>query len=219
MREEKKKFDNNLEILRTVIKARGGTIYYFYYEPVAQEDEIREVELKLGITIPEAYRLILLNVSGYFNIGFSYEKDDSASPFPDVFSGRLAWGVRTILEFEEMWRQAGASNDDFWDKSRSLYPIHTNNGGGITAIEIEGDSVGAIYHLGMRMDDPAHKYLLAENFMELVNRLFLLGLPHWEGDCFLEFTSGPTSGLEPFGKNAETWRKYLGLDISQMKNL
>lgn len=58
-----------------------------------------------------------------------------------------------------------------------------------------------------------HGYVLGNSFQEFIEQWSLLGCPGNEDWQMMPFISSPTSGLEPYGENAEHWREWFGLYV------
>ena len=120
--EELKKFQKGIENI-------GGHCRETIIEAPAKEEEILEVEKKLGYRIPEDFRDILLNYSSHFEYFWSTYRDEEVMEkkwfmkllehfwstyrdeeeeqieFPEkfcaIFAGDLHWGLKFLLDFEE----------------------------------------------------------------------------------------------------------------------
>ena len=88
--QELKKFQKGIENI-------GGEFFReFKIGTPAKEEEILEIEKKLGYRIPEDFRDILLSYSSYFEYFWSYEEKNNIelpSNLKHIFSGDLHWRI------------------------------------------------------------------------------------------------------------------------------
>ena len=100
-------FIKELEKFQKGIENIGGHSRETIIEAPAKEEEILEVEKKLGYTLPKDFRDILLNYSSHFEYFWSTYRDEEEEQieFPEkfcsIFAGDLHWGLKFLLDFEE----------------------------------------------------------------------------------------------------------------------
>ena len=100
-------FINELKKFQKGIENIGGYIRETKIEIPAKEEEILEVEKKLGYSLPKDFRDVLLNYSSHFEYFWSTYKDpeEEKIEFPEkfcaIFAGNLHWGLDLLLDFEK----------------------------------------------------------------------------------------------------------------------
>ena len=181
----------------------------------AKEEEILEVEKKLGYRIPEDFRDILLNYSSYFEYYWDYDDEKNIklpNNLKDIFAGDLHWGLKLLLNFEES-RQGWVdicypdySNeyDKVWHNKLAFYEV---GNGDYIAIELEKENYGKIVYLSHDGGD-GHGHYLANNFKELLNnwsKVGCVGGEDWQWEVF--YTEG--KGIDSECENAKLWREYV----------
>ena len=180
--EELKKFQKGIENI-------GGYIRETKIEIPVKEEEILDVEQKLGYRIPEDFRDILLNYSSYFEYYWDYDDEKNIklpNNLKDIFSGDLHWGLDLLLNFEES-RQGWVDicypnyNDEYdkvWHNKLALYEV---GNGDYFAIELEKENYGKIVYLSHDGGDD------------------------WQWEPF--YMEG--KGIDSECENAKLWREYI----------
>ena len=149
-------FIKELEKFQKGIENIGGHSRETIIEVPAKEEEILEVEKKLGYRIPEDFRDVLLNYSSHFEYFWSTYRDEEEEQieFPEkfcaIFAGNLHWGLKFLLDFEES-RQGWVDicypdydneYDKVWHNKLAFYKVAN---GDYYGIELEKENYGKIY--------------------------------------------------------------------------
>ena len=211
-------FINELKKFQKGIENIGGYIRETKIEISAKEEEIAEIEQKLGYRIPEEFRDILLNYSSHFEYYWSIyrEQGEEQIEVPDnlkvIFSGNLHWGLYFLIDFEESrkgwvdicYPDYNNDYDKVWHNKLAFCEV---GNGDYIAIELEKENYGRIVYLSHDGGE-GHGYYLADNFKELLNnwsKVGCVGGDDWQWELFC--TEG--KGIDPDCKNAKLWREYI----------
>ena len=151
-------FINELKKFQKGIENIGGHIRETKIEAPAKEEEILEVEKKLGYSLPKDFRDVLLNYSPHFEYFWSTYKDSEEEQieFPEkfcaIFAGNLHWGLDLLLDFEKSrkdWVDVcfpdyNNEYDKVWHNKLAFYKVAN---GDYFAIELEKENYGKIVYL------------------------------------------------------------------------
>ena len=211
-------FIKELEKFQKGIENIGGHCRETIIEAPAKEEEILEVEKKLGYSLPEDFRDILLNYSSHFEYYWTSdrESDNRIIELPNnlksIFGTNLHWGLDLLLDFED-----GRKNwidicfldyNDEYDKVwYNKLPFYDSGNGDYIAIELEKEKYGKIVYLSHDGGD-GHGYYLANNFKDLLNnwsKVGCVGGEDWQWEPF--YTEG--KGIDSECENAKLWREYI----------
>lgn len=211
-------FINELEKFQKRIENIGGYIRKIEIGAPTKEEEILEVEKKLGYSLPKDFRDILLNYSSHFEYYWNIYRDENEKQielpdnFKAIFCGNLHWGLDLLLNFEESrkgWVDICYPNyDNEYDKvwHNKLAFCEVGNGDYI-AIELEKENYGKIVYLSHDGGE-GHGYYLANNFKELLNNWASIGCvggDDWQWFPF--YTEG--KGIDPDCENTKLWRDFI----------
>ncbi len=211
------KFDEwrrRLEAAVAAAAAMGGKRCELIVEPPASESRIREIEVQLGLPLPPSFRRVLREFSAHFEISwFLPEAIEVPQPF-QIFCGTLSWSLPNLVAIQagmKGWIERVFPNpDDPYDRIwHGKLGFHEVGNGDYLALDISLAD-GAVTYLSHDAGQ-GHGYVLGSNFIDTIERLSLLGCVGAEDWQWLPFTSSPTGGLEPNGKQANRWREWFGL--------
>jgi len=211
-------FIKELEKFQKGIENIGGHSRETIIEAPAKEEEILEVEKKLGYTLPKDFRDILLNYSSHFEYFWSTYRDEEEEQieFPEkfcaIFAGNLHWGLDLLLDFEESrqgwvdicYPDYNNEYDKVWHNKLAFYEV---GNGDYYGIELEKENYGKIVYLSHDGGD-AHGHYIADNFKDLLNnwsKVGAVGGDDWQWEVF--YTEG--KGIDPESENAKEWREYI----------
>ena len=210
--QELKKFQKGIENI-------GGEFFReFKIGTPAKEEEILEVEKRLGYKIPEDFRDILLNYSLYFeyfwNIykGVSEEQIELPNNLKGIFAGDLHWELNVLVKFqednkdwiEEYFPDYNDEYDRVWHNKMLFYEV---GNGDYLAIELEKENYGKIAYLS-HDDGDGHGYYLANNFKELLTNWSKVGCVGGEDWQWLTFYTREV-GIDPNCENAKLWEDFI----------
>ena len=210
--QELKKFQKGIENI-------GGEFYReFKIGTPAKEEEILEVEKRLGYKIPEDFRDILLKYSSCFEYDWNIYKGVSEKQIelPDnlkrIFAGDLHWELNVLVKFQEdnkdwikeCFPDYNDKYDRVWHNKMLFYEV---GNGDYLAIELEKENYGKIAYLS-HDDGDGHGYYLANNFKELVSNWSKVGCVGGEDWQWLTFyTKG--IGINPNCENTKLWKDFI----------
>ena len=210
--QELKKFQKGIENI-------GGEFFReFKIGTPAKEEEILEVEKRLGYKIPEDFRDILLKYSSCFEYDWNIYKGVSEKQIelPDnlkgIFAGDLHWELNVLVKFqednkdwiEECFPDYNDEYDRVWYNKMLFYEV---GNGDYLAIELEKENYGKIAYLS-HDDGDGHGYYLANNFKELVSNWSKVGCVGGEDWQWLTFyTKG--IGINPNCENTKLWKDFI----------
>ena len=207
--QELKKFQKGIENI-------GGEFYReFKIGTPAKEEEILEIEKKLGYRIPEDFRDILLSYSSYFEYFWSYEEKNNIelpSNLKHIFSGDLHWRINLLVNFEvsrKDWVEGCFPdyNDEYDRVWHNKMPFYEVGNGDYLAIELEKENYGKIAYLS-HDDGDGHGYYLANNFKELLSNWSKVGCVGGEDWQWLTFYTREV-GIDPNCENAKLWEDFI----------
>jgi cell wall assembly regulator SMI1 len=141
-------------------------------EPVLQDNDIREVETKLGISLPSDYKEFLLAHNGGHPQPNAFTIPGSQPGTWEVlewFFGVHSGEYNNLLQKARVYRSRVPSE---------LLPIATDPGGNLLCLSVSGPHIGKVYFWDHEEEveegePPTYKnvYLVADSFTELVNNL------------------------------------------------
>ena len=212
-------FINELKKFQKGIENIGGEFFReFKIGTPAKEEEILEVEKRLGYKIPEDFRDILLKYSSCFEYDWNIYKGVSEKQIelPDnlkgIFAGDLHWELNVLVKFqednkdwiEECFPDYNDEYDRVWHNKMLVYEV---GNGDYLAIELEKENYGKIAYLS-HDDGDGHGYYLANNFKELVSNWSKVGCVGGEDWQWLTFyTKG--IGINPNCENTKLWKDFI----------
>ena len=210
--QELKKFQKGIENI-------GGEFFReFKIGTPAKEEEILEVEKRLGYKIPEDFRDILLKYSSCFEYDWNIYKGVSEKQIelPDnlkgIFAGDLHWELNVLVKFqednkdwiEECFPDYNDEYDRVWHNKMLFYEV---GNGDYLAIELEKENYRKIAYLS-HDDGDGHGYYLANNFKELVSNWSKVGCVGGEDWQWLTFYRSGV-GIDPSCENAKLWADFI----------
>ena len=207
--QELKKFQKGIENI-------GGEFYReFKIGTPAKEEEILEIEKKLGYRIPEDFRDILLSYSSYFEYFWSYKEKNNIelpSNLKHIFSGDLHWRINLLVNFEVSRKDwVEGCFPDYNDKYDRVWhnkmPFYEVGNGDYLAIELEKENYGKIVYLSHDCGK-GHGYYLANNFKELLSNWSKVGCVGGEDWQWLTFYTRGV-GIDPNCENAKLWEDFI----------
>lgn len=199
-----------------VCQRQGGNVSRLLIERPAGEEEVRAVEHTLGRRLPASLRRVFREFSAGFEFRWSFW-DKGPSPPIDldhISSGgfekiALDWLVKAE-EDRQSWIDAVFPDpynpyNAIWHNT--LLVIFIGNGDYI-GVDLRSDD-GFVTYVSHEGYEALHGKMLANNFLDFMNRWSLLGCVGPE-DWQLEPFVGQ-DGLDPLGEKGQVWRRWLGL--------
>lgn len=210
---------NNWEKTLECIKKAGGEVSDgINIDRPAKEEEIQNVENKLGMRLPEDFRKTLLEfsmaVEFYWNLPDTVNLPNELS---EIFAGELIWNLDDIYEIEETrksWvKECFPNENDEYDRvwHNKLGFINVANGD-VIAFDIKDCPTKAPVVYLSHDDGDCHGYMLGDNFIDFISKWSILGCPGPEDWQIYPFVNDAESGINNKCKNAILWKEIIGLD-------
>lgn len=199
-------------------RAKGGDVLPLVVAPPATPAELQEVEVALGLRLPESLRSTLLGFSK--QVQMSWQLPHGTRP-PDelrsIFGGDCTWDLSQLVAAEQTrlgWIEAVFSDPEdpyarVWHGKLAF--MFVANGDQI-AFDMSNPPEAPVVYLSHDGGE-GHGYLLGHSFQDFIDRWSILGCPGNEDWQMMPFMSSATSGLDPYGEVAQRWRKWFGLTL------
>jgi hypothetical protein len=194
----------------------GGDTEEIIWSAPATSEQIDEAEHQLGVTLPSSLRSVFQDLASHVNVYWALP-DDAEPPgeLEQIFAGSCSWNlhdmVRMNVSHREVVRRYFTDASDvyqqFWRDTLVFQEVQ--NGDRLVLDLKIPDRAPVIYLSPFR--GPGSGYKLGEDFADFIDRWTQLGCPGPEIWQMLPFISSPSSGLDPHGWNAISWRKWFGL--------
>lgn len=200
------------------IEELGGLVREVTIKDPANQEQIDSVERELGISLPESFKYALLHFSSEFSLRW-FLPDEFQLPdqYRGIFGGMPNWSLRHLVQFEEYrkgWvEQVFPNPEDDYDKvwHNKLAFLEAGNGDYFAFDLSEGGAHRIVY---LSHDDgEGHGYIIANDFMELLDRwsrICFVGAEDWQ---WLPFVQSPESGILPDSDPAMEFRRLLGISL------
>ncbi|MFC5473580.1 SMI1/KNR4 family protein [Paraherbaspirillum soli] len=135
--------------------------------PSINNDELNEIEARLGILFPEDLRQHFLHFNGGRPVPNLFPKDDEYFPVHEFLP--IKHGMRGTL-FEDTYSDLVQGNDLF---PKNLIPIASDSGGDYFCYNLESGNAGAIcFYQSDYYDDPSRAVVyLAASLEKFLNSL------------------------------------------------
>lgn len=201
----------------TAVRKKGANILGLSYSLPATEQELLEVEEKLGYNIPLDFRSVLRTVSA--DCSFHWFIEEPSNGFDTIpESGQISWDLHELVELNEheqkhirKYHSENNSYDSLFQNK--LYISHSFGSSGI-AIDLEPETYGQIIHLDY--EDYHHGQVLAANFTEYITKcIHLIGTDDFFGVEFSGYRYPDHKNAYPIDIESplvKRWRAQLGLE-------
>lgn len=207
-----------IALIANRIEEIGGKVQEIIMKNPATKEQLASVEQKLGVFLPESFRDVLLNFSAEFSFRWFFPDDLKLShKYREIFSGTPNWSLNTLVEIDagrKGWIEHVFPNpEDDYDKvwHNKLAFLEVGNGD-YFAFDLNEDGTYPIVYLS-HDDGEGHGYIIAKNFIELIDnwsRICFVGSEDWQ---WLPFVQSSESGILPDSDSAIEFRKLLEIDI------
>lgn len=204
--------------LKCVKKLGGEVSDGVHIDVPATEEEIQNVEKKIGIRLPKSFRKILLEFSKSVNFYWNLpDKLDLPNELNEIFAGELNWNLEDIYEIEETrksWvEECFLDQNDNYDKvwHNKLGFMNVGNGDVIAFDMKDYPQKAPVIYLS-HDDGDYHGYYLGDDFIDFISKWSSLGCPGPEGWQVSPFINDTEMGINLRCKNAIMWKMILGLD-------
>jgi len=209
--------ENKLRKLHNVYAKLDQKVKYEKDDDILSENELRDVEIKIGCSIPSSLRSVFLNFSKKI-IFSAYLPEDFGldDKLKEIFSADFSISIEELVEAEmsrRSWVEGCFSNpEDLYDKVwHDKLGFMTVANGDIIAFDLNDTKEDKKVVYLSHDDGREHGYILGESFEEYFTNLLLIGACGNEGWQMSPFISDSISGLNPNCDNARKYRKMIGL--------
>lgn len=192
------------------IKDIGGDARDLRIDPPASEEEVCRVEKELGVSIPPELRRMMLLVSSHLEFKwFLPDSFELPQELRQIFCGEIHWGLdltANFLEGYQGWiKEVFPNKEDPYDAVwHNKFPFQEVGNGDYLSIAPDGKVVYLSHD-----DGEGHGYIMADSFMDLIERWVPLGCPGGEDWQWLPFTHEMTTPIDPRCDNALKWKSLL----------
>lgn len=199
-----------------VLNERRYDVRPLIFAPPATPEEVAVLESAIGVSIPQAFRAVLLEVSSHVQFRWFTDGVKFPAPFDQNFSGDLHWSLDFMAQFDsarkdwcaKVFSDPTSPYDAVWHNKLAFYEV---GNGDFLALDLSDAATGQVVYLS-HDDGAGHGYVLADDFLDLLARWIPLACTGGEDWQWLPFTSASTSRLEPDEPTAVAWRSVLGVD-------
>lgn len=198
------------------IKSLNGEVYEIIKKQPASDKQIKDIEEQLHVCLPGSFKKVLLEFSARFRFRW-FLPDEIALPekFRGIFSGDMHWDLSKLVELEQdrlewirvVFPDPHDPYDAVWHDKLSFYDV--GNGDFLSFDLSQGEDPPIVYlsHDGCT----SHGCILANNFIDLLDRWSQLGFVGGEDWQWMPFTSDAKSGILPNSTQGIEFRKFLNL--------
>ncbi|MFD1030797.1 SMI1/KNR4 family protein [Metaplanococcus flavidus] len=195
----------------------GGEVQEVIIEEPASLEQILQIEEQLGMKLPHSFKMVLTEFSSNFSLRwFLPEELEPPEEFKFIYCGMPHWGLELLPQFEEDrlgWIETVFPNpsDDYdavWHHKLAF--CEAGNGDYLAFDMAKGDDAPIVY---LSHDDgEGHGYVMANNFLELIENWSKIAFVGNIDDDWLPFTTSPESGIIGDGEVAKRFRSWMGLN-------
>lgn len=203
----------NVLRFRDAIESIGGEFEDFEFDEPSDQEEIDQIESKLGLSLPKELKDFARSVSGRICFDWTlpegFELPDSLS---EISSGGLEFDISAIPVHErgraDWLRECFSDPEDAYSHVwHDKIAIHGVPNGDLLAV----DSEGAIIYLSHDGGE-GHGCTMAACFTDLIKSWLPLGCPGPEDWQWLPFVSSLDSGISCDVEPAREWLKLLSIE-------
>jgi hypothetical protein len=180
--------------------------------------EILAVEARMELHLPEAFRVVLEQLSAAVSLRWQLPIDRRPpEPLRGIFSGGCEWSLADLplLEFqrrhwvEQVFPDPENPYDRVWHEKLAFQAAPN---GDLIALDLHVATFGRVVYLS-HDDGGGHGYTLGQDFTEFIDKWTQLGCPGPEDWQMLPFVESATSGIDAYGANARLWRDWFGMQL------
>lgn len=196
----------------------GGEVQEVYIGEPATPEQISKIEEQLGVKLPISFNKVLTEFSGNFSFRW-YMPEDLVAPeeFKDIYCGMPKWSLELLTQFEEdrlgwietVFPDPSDEYDAVWHNKLAF--CDAENGDYLAFDMTKGDDAPIVY---LSHDDgEGHGYVVANNFIELLENWSKVGFVGNIDHDWISFTTSSKSGILGDGEVAKRFRAWVKLDI------
>lgn len=206
-------FRERIDRIANQIREIGGEVQDLKIEEPATVDQIESIEHKLGVSLPESFKHVLLHFSAAFSFRW-FLPDDFELPdkYRGIFSGRVDWNLNNIVEIDEERRgwieHVFPDPEDKYDKvwHQKLAFLEVGNGD-YFAFDLSEQREYPIVYLS-HDDGEGHGYSLGNNFIKFLDNWSRIGFVGPEDWQWMPFVLSRESGIVSESESANEFRKF-----------
>lgn len=200
--------------------AHGGETRPLSIEAPASCDDVRLVELKIGVSIPKSFARVLTEFSSSVSVHWTLPQSTVGQPWEckEIFGGIFDWNLKSLpemhsncLELERIWDCDDAVSTVF----HNVIPVIDVMNGDFIALDLKEGMNERVIYLSHDANPDEHGIVLANDFIDFMNRWTQLGSPGPEGWCLTPFVGFPDSGIRPEGLVGRRWSEWFFGDPQQ----
>lgn len=197
----------------------GGEVQEVIIGEPATPEQIAETEQQLGVNLPESFKRVLMEFSANFSIRWFFpENIEIPEEFREIFCGIFNWNLKLLPQIDNyrldsvrvVFPDPENEYDKVWHNKLAFCDVEN---GDYLAFDMNTSGNDAPIVYLSHDDGEGHGYIMANNFIELLDHWSRLGFVGSEDWQWFPFTTSPDSGIIPDGDAAIRFRKWLGVNI------
>ena len=211
-------WDKQLRALQTAYTQVCGTVTYVK-NPVATQQEVIDLQEKLGPAVPADLQQAFLNFSKDVSF-YAFLPDGFILPYAlrEVFSAQFVISIDEVLNAEDCrknWIEGCFPNPDdpydvVWHNKLGLMTV---GNGDVIAFDLSAEKRGHVVYLS-HDDGEGHGYTLGKNFEDYFSKLLSVGACGNEDWQMMPFIDDRDIGIDPDCENARIYRQLIGLECA-----
>lgn len=186
--------------------------------PPATEDEVSEVETRLGLRLPATTRAAFLGITAGIEWSWWPPEDmELEEPYERVGFGSTWFRLGLLPRLhrhrqeavEAIFPDPGDPRGDPWRRS---LPFCAVGNGDYLAVDLDPAHAGEVLYLEPHgLADAGNGYRMAADLTDLLQRWTPLGQPGPDFSFWCLFTAGPDGPIDPTSETSLGWRSLIGL--------
>jgi hypothetical protein len=202
--EYKKLIDKWNDILNKITLV-GGKTRKLIIEAPATEEEIIEKEKRLGFSLPQTFREVLLNFSKHIELSWYFPNETNLpNEFREIFSGEIGWSLEWVEDLNELAKELEYVHEYEESELRNKLQFYQVSNGDILAFDmINKNRESIVYwsHEGEGVFTLADSFI---SYIEKITDLNCVGSEIWQLESFLDDKGLNTDSLE-----ATYWKEWF----------
>jgi len=201
--------------IEKAMKEIGGDFRFLDFDEPSNQEEIICIESVIKRKLPEDFKKFALTVSR--KISFDWMLPDNFKMPEELLYvkwGLLCCDIGVITELENRRKSyvkvvadGNEFDPEYYTPWRNNLPFHFIANGDLLSF----DSMGRVIYLSHDYGK-GHGYKLADSFTDLINRWLPLGCVGPEDTQWMNFVTGPESGILPDCEAANKFRRLMHFD-------
>ncbi|WCN36477.1 SMI1/KNR4 family protein [Aneurinibacillus uraniidurans] len=184
----------------------GGKIKDLSVDSPATLEEINDIEYKLGFSLPEDFKDLLLNFSKAVYFRWSLPDEVNVpDEFSEIFSGELGWNLEWIEDLTSS--SIEMENEEYGQGLKNKLQFFYVGNGDILAFDMSSDgNKKSVVYWSHEEDEVV---LVADSFLSFIEKLtdlYCVGAEIWQYEPFMN-----SNGLNPTNEASIRWKSWLKL--------